>query len=142
MTSSESTHREPAAWIVYDGDCPFCTRYARLVRLRESLGPLALVDARKGGPLVAEVRAAGLDLDEGMVLKLDGRLHHGAEALNLIALLSSPWGGFNRINRALFRSARMARLAYPALRAGRNAALRLLGRKKIGQTTPSTYRNT
>jgi len=49
----------PAAWIVYDGDCPFCSRYVRLVRLRDAIGPVALVNARDGGELVDEIRAAG-----------------------------------------------------------------------------------
>ena len=27
-------------WIVYDGDCPFCTQYVKLVRPRETLASL------------------------------------------------------------------------------------------------------
>ena len=121
------------AWIVYDGQCPFCSRYVQLVRLRETLGRVRLIDARKGGPEVQEVRQAGLDLDDGMVLKLDGRLYHGAECINMLALLSTPSSGFNRLNAALFRSPTASRLLYPVLRAGRNAVLRLLGRGKIEQ---------
>jgi predicted DCC family thiol-disulfide oxidoreductase YuxK len=119
-------------WIVYDGQCPFCSRYVRLVRLRETLGPVQLIDARKGGPQVDEVRQAGLDLDDGMVLKWDGRLYHGADCINMLALLSTPSSGFNRLNAAVFRSRTASRLLYPVLRAGRNAVLRMLGRGKIG----------
>jgi predicted DCC family thiol-disulfide oxidoreductase YuxK len=118
-------------WVVYDGQCPFCSRYVQLVRLRETLGQVRLIDARKGGPQVDEVRRAGLDLDDGMVLKLDGRLYHGADCINMLALLSTPSSGFNRLNAALFRSPTASRLLYPVLRAGRNAVLRLLGRGKI-----------
>jgi predicted DCC family thiol-disulfide oxidoreductase YuxK len=123
---------KPRAWIIYDGQCPFCSRYVQLVRLRDSLGGVALVDARKGGPLVDEVRSAGADLDEGMVLKMDGRLYHGEECIHMLALLSTPSGLFNRTNAAIFRSRNASKLLYPMLRAGRNAALRLLGRSKIG----------
>lgn len=124
--------RSPSeTWIVYDGQCPFCSRYVQLVRLRETLGPVQLIDARKGGPQVDKVRQAGLDLDEGMVLKLNGRLYHGADCINMLALLSTPSSGFNRLNAALFRSRTASRLLYPVLRAGRNAVLRLLGRGKI-----------
>jgi predicted DCC family thiol-disulfide oxidoreductase YuxK len=126
---------EPGAWIVYDGQCPFCSRYVQLVRLRETLGQVQLVDARKGGPMVDEARAAGLDLDEGMVLKLDGRLYHGADCINMLALLSTPSSRFNRINAALFRSRTASRLMYPMLRTGRNAVLRLLGRTRISPRT-------
>jgi predicted DCC family thiol-disulfide oxidoreductase YuxK len=118
-------------WIVYDGQCPFCSRYVQLVRLRETLGQVKLVDAREGGPQVEEVRKAGLDLDEGMVLKLDGRLYHGAECIHTLALLSTGSTWFNRINAAMFRSRAASRLLYPVLRTGRNAVLRMLGRSKL-----------
>ena len=122
---------EAEAWIVYDGQCPFCSRYVQLVRLRESLGRVQLVDARKGGPEVEEVRKAGLDLDEGMVLKLDGRLYHGADCIHMVALLSTPSSWFNRVNAVMFRSRTASRLLYPVLRTGRNTVLRILGRSKL-----------
>jgi predicted DCC family thiol-disulfide oxidoreductase YuxK len=117
--------------IVYDGQCPFCSRYVELVRLRESLGKVELIDAREGGAVVDEIRAAGLDLDEGMVLKLDGRLYHGADCIHMVALLSTPSSWFNRVNAAMFRSRTASRLLYPVLRTGRNTVLRMLGRSKL-----------
>jgi predicted DCC family thiol-disulfide oxidoreductase YuxK len=132
MAGDQMTKRtEAEAWIVYDGQCPFCSRYVQLVRLRESLGRVQLVDARKGGPEVEEVRKAGLDLDEGMVLKLDGRLYHGADCIHMVALLSTPSSWFNRVNAAMFRSRTASRLLYPVLRTGRNTVLRMLGRSKL-----------
>ena len=119
------------AWLVYDGDCPFCSRAARYLRLRETVSRLRLIDARKGGEVVAMIEGRGLDLDEGMVLIVGDRLYHGADGLHAIALLSSPVGIFNRINYALFRHGALARVAYPVLRSGRNLALRLLGRRMI-----------
>jgi predicted DCC family thiol-disulfide oxidoreductase YuxK len=124
---------EPRAWVVYDGQCPFCSRYVQLLRLRASVGQVRLIDARGGGPIVEELRRSGVDLDEGMVLKLDGRIYHGHDCIHVLALLSTPSGLFNRINAAAFRSPRTARLLYPVLRAGRNGVLRLLGRSKLGQ---------
>ena len=127
---------EPDTWIVYDGQCPFCSRYVQLVRLRETLGQIGLFDAREGGPQVEEARRAGLDLDEGMVLKLDGRLYHGAECIHMLALLSTPSSWFNRVNAAMFRSRTASRLLYPVLRAGRNIVLRMLGRSKLNPQSP------
>ena len=119
------------AWLVYDGDCPFCSRYVQYLRLREAAGPVRLVNAREGGPLVDELRRAGLDLDEGMVLKLGGRYYHGADCIHALALLSSSSGLFNRINAKVFHSPVLSRALYPVLRAGRNTVLRMLGRTKI-----------
>lgn len=117
--------------IVYDGECPFCSSYVQLARLRESIGPVQLLNAREGGPVVDEIVASGFDLDEGMVLLYDGAYYHGAECLRMITVLSDPNTAFNRLCRVLFRSRRMTKILYPVLRAGRNATLRLLGRKKI-----------
>jgi predicted DCC family thiol-disulfide oxidoreductase YuxK len=122
---------EPGALIVYDGQCPFCSRYVRLIRLRRSLGQVELIDARKDGPAVAELRAAGLDLDEGMALKVGDRWYHGDECVHMLALLSTPSTLFNKLNGAVFRSRPAAKLLYPFLRSGRNLALKLLGRSKI-----------
>jgi predicted DCC family thiol-disulfide oxidoreductase YuxK len=118
--------------IIYDGDCPFCSRYVSLLRLRKSLGSVTLLNARDGGALVDAVRGLGLDLDEGMVLVMNGEIFHGAECLHRLALLTTSSGAFNRLNAWMFRSRAASQLLYPALRAGRNAALSLLGRQKIG----------
>jgi predicted DCC family thiol-disulfide oxidoreductase YuxK len=118
-------------WLLYDGECPFCSRYVSYVRLRQSVGPVDLADARDHPELVREVEMLGLDVDEGMVLKLDGRYHHGADCINMLALLTTPVGAFNRLNRIVFRSKLASKLLYPVMRAGRNATLRLLGRRKL-----------
>lgn len=118
-------------WIVYDGECPFCSSYVTLYRLRERTGKVHLIDARSGHPLVDEVRSRGLDLDEGMAVMFQGRLYHGAGAMNMLAILGSDGGIFNRVNGALFRHPRLARLLYPVLVRGRWIALRLLGRRLI-----------
>ena len=118
-------------WLVYDGGCPFCSAYVRLVRLRQAVGEVVLVDAREGGPLIDEIVAAGLDLDDGMVLKYGGRFYHGDDCLNRLALLTTASSIFNRVNALIFRSPKAARLLYPYLRSGRNWALRLLGRSKL-----------
>lgn len=134
MSEIEDARRrdEPAGWIVYDGQCPFCSRYVTLLRLRDTLGRVELINAREGGPIVDEIVAAGIDLDEGMALKMNGRLYHGDECIHRLALLSTPSTTFNRINGAIFRSRAMSRALYPVLRSGRNAILRLLGRPKFG----------
>lgn len=118
-------------WILYDGECPFCSSYVGMVRLRDSIGPIRLLDARQGGPELEEVRAAGLDVDEGMVLKLSGELFHGDACIHRLALLTTPSGPFNRLNAWVFKSEARSRLLYPVLRAGRNTVLKLLGRRGI-----------
>jgi predicted DCC family thiol-disulfide oxidoreductase YuxK len=119
--------------VVYDGECPFCAAYVRMTRLRDSAGPVTLVDARGADhPVLDRIRADGLDLNQGMVVALDGRLYHGDAAMTALALLTTPSGPFNRAMRAVFRRPGLARVIYPPMVAGRNLTLRLLGRRPIG----------
>jgi predicted DCC family thiol-disulfide oxidoreductase YuxK len=118
-------------WLLYDGECPFCSRYVRHVRLREAIGPITMANAREHAALVDEVRRLGFDVDTGMVLKLDGNYYHGADCIHALALLTTPSGWFNRLNSVMFRSATASKLLYPVLRAGRNLTLRLLGRSQV-----------
>lgn len=129
----ESTNAEGEIWVVYDGDCPFCATYVKLTRLREAAGTVHLINARDGGPLVDEITAAGLDLNEGMVMKMNGTLYHGDECIHMLAVMTSSVGPFNKAMAALFKSPERAKALYPFLRAGRNAALKLLGKKQIKQ---------
>jgi predicted DCC family thiol-disulfide oxidoreductase YuxK len=122
---------ESGNWIIYDGECPFCTNYIKLARLKQSIGPVRLINARQGGPEVDFVKAQNLDLDEGMAMFYQGQLYHGGDCLHLMAALSTRNGLFNKLTAWFFGSAGRSRSSYPFLRCCRNLALRLLGRKKI-----------
>lgn len=123
---------KPACTVVYDGDCPFCSRYARWLRLRGAGVSLELVSARSDHPVVRRLVRGGHDLDQGMALVCGERIHTGADALQRLAVLGSRSGPWDRLNAWVFRSRLRARLLYPVLRAGRNLALRILGRRRIG----------
>ncbi len=120
-------------WLVYDGDCPFCSATARMYRLRKSAGELVVVDARTAGDtaLTREIAEHGLDLNEGIVASFGGRLYHGADALHLLAMLGSDNGVLNRLNALMFRNRTMVGLAYPVMKAARHGVLKLLGRQPI-----------
>lgn len=113
--------------IVYDGYCPFCSRYVRLVRLRENFA-VELIDARAEPKRAARY---GLDLNEGMIADIDGDVHHGSDAVWMLSALSRKSGLANRVLAALLSSRSAARLLYPLMRFGRNAALLLMGRSRI-----------
>ncbi len=78
-----------------------------------------------------EITRNGLDIDQGMVLKVDDVLYYGADAICALSLLSSGSGVFNRLNHWIFRSSARAGLLYPLLRGCRNLVLKILGRAKI-----------
>ncbi|MEM6354880.1 MAG: DCC1-like thiol-disulfide oxidoreductase family protein [Pseudomonadota bacterium] len=124
--------RTKGNWLLYDGDCPFCSQFVAYTRLRDAIGPVRLINAREGGPEVELVRSAGLVIDEGMVLQLDGELYYGDDCLNRLALLSTRSDIFNRMTYWAFKSPALARVSYPVLKRGRALALKLMGREKMG----------
>ena len=114
-------------WLVYDGECPVCRNYCRHVRLREAAGRLHLVDARQPGELMDEITRAGLDIDQGMVLKVRDQLYYGDAAMHMITLMSTRAGWFNRVSFLFFGTRLAARIFYPAGKAVRNLLLKVLG---------------
>ena len=123
---------EASLRIVYDGQCPFCTAYVKLVRLREAAGAVELIDARGDHAILDAIRAQGLDLDEGMVVAINDEFHHGDRAMTLLAAMTTPSGVFNRLVRLGFSHRTVSRLLYPPLVLGRKLTLKLLGRPAIG----------
>lgn len=122
--------------IYYDGECPFCARYIQLYRLRESDIETRLIDAREAPESAAEFLKMGMDVNEGMIVRFEETVYHGARAMNVLALLSSKNSIFNRINRRVFSDPRSAKILYPILVAGRNLTLWILRRRKINLGSP------
>lgn len=117
---------------MYDGDCPLCSAYVSRMRLQKAAGRLQLVDARQEPELVEQLQRQGYRLDDGLLLSVNHQYFHGPAAMNMLALMSSRSGWFNRFNYRVFRSGRMAKLLYPTLVSGRRALLWLLGRRPLG----------
>lgn len=117
--------------LVYDGECPACDNYCRVVRIREDIGRLVIVDAREDSPVMQEITAAGLDIDEGMVLKLGESLYYGSDAIHMLAMIGSRSGVLNRLNYHVFKSPRVATVLYPLLRSCRAVLLKLLRKTRI-----------
>ena len=47
--------------LIYDGECPICSYAATVIRLRESVGALEIINARKNHQLVEEAKKQGYD---------------------------------------------------------------------------------
>lgn len=117
--------------LVYDKECPACNYYCQMVRIRESVGELKLVDAREPSEVMDDITAAGLDIDQGMVLKMGNALYYGSDAIHMLSLIGSESGLFNRLNYWLFRSKSVSGILYPILRFFRNLLLKVLRKTKI-----------
>ncbi|WP_136678490.1 DCC1-like thiol-disulfide oxidoreductase family protein [Neptunomonas sp. XY-337] len=117
--------------LIYDQECPACHAYCQVVNIRKSVGELTIVDARQPSKVMEEITAQGLDIDQGMVLKLGDQLYYGADAIHALALIGSRSGFLNRINYWVFSSKQRSAVLYPILRSLRNVLLKLLRKRKI-----------
>ena len=115
--------------IVYDGDCPFCRAYVAMTEIGNA--GTTLVNARDRPDLVRTLARSGIDLDSGMAIYYQGRIHTGGEAMHLLALHPRPSGLVEKLASALLRRRRFALWLYPALRLGRNILLKLRNRAPL-----------
>jgi predicted DCC family thiol-disulfide oxidoreductase YuxK len=127
----DAGHQGGDIFLVYDKECPACDFYCKLVRIRESIGNLILVDARNPSSFMDEITAAGLDIDQGMVLKVGDRMYYGADAIHTLSIMGTRSGVFNRLAYWCFKSQEVSRVIYPVLRSCRNLLLKILRKTKI-----------
>jgi len=121
----------PEILLVYDKECPACDTYCQIVKIRETVGDLQLIDAREKSEVLEEITQLGLDIDQGMVLKMGGQLYYGSDAMHALALISSRSDLLNLINYWIFKSKSVSSWLYPVLRLFRNLLLKMLGKTKI-----------
>jgi predicted DCC family thiol-disulfide oxidoreductase YuxK len=118
--------------VVYDGDCPFCASFVKMIKLKDAFGAVRLVDARESELEVIQDLRTRYQLDDGFVLIHDGREYYGAEALEFISVATSDSALSRLLMRLPFFRGRMGRFTYPILVKGRKLALRLIGRRLMG----------
>jgi predicted DCC family thiol-disulfide oxidoreductase YuxK len=117
--------------LIYDKECPACDNYCQIVRIRDTVGVLKIVNAREKSSVMDEITQRGLDIDQGMILKMGNQIYYGSDAIHALALISSRSGVFNRLNYWVFKSKMLSKILYPILRFFRNLLLRILGKRKI-----------
>ncbi len=117
--------------IIYDGDCPFCSKYVRLIKLKKTIGDVQLINARSDKLIKEKLKKLSIDVNQGMVL-IDGEdIYFAEDCVHRLALLSTSSTLFNRINKFVFRHKILSNILYPIMKAGRNLILFILNRKKI-----------
>ena len=121
----------PEILLIYDKECPACNAYCQIIRIRETVGDLKIIDAREKSKILDEITELGLDIDQGMVLKMGNQLYYGSDAMHALALISSRSGLLNRVNYWIFKSKSVSSWLYPVLRLFRTLLLKMLRKTKI-----------
>jgi predicted DCC family thiol-disulfide oxidoreductase YuxK len=115
--------------VIYDGQCPFCSAYVNLVRIRENFD-VELLDARQRPDIARQCNELGYNLAEGMIVRFEDKVYFGSEALTVMSVFSSKSGIWNRIIALCFKNRSVSSVVYPLLKLGRNMTLALLGRSR------------
>jgi hypothetical protein len=102
-----------------------------MVKLRENVGAVTLVNAREKLECVEVLSRHGININNGMVVIWDNKIFYGADAMHLLAMLSADSGLFSMVNRLVFKNKGAAKTIYPALVAGRRMTLWGLRRSMI-----------
>lgn len=122
---------ENTVWLIYDRECPICKPSANALKIQAAVGELVLVNARHPHPILSEIKQAGLNIDKGMVIKINNAFYQGAKAQHVLAMIGTSQDWFNRTNVYLFRSKWMAEILYPLMRSIRFILLKIKGITKL-----------
>ena len=122
--------------LVYDHDCPVCRAYCTRLVPRDSQTEINLVDARSDDTLMPEITARGLDIDNGMVLKVGDKMYYGSEAAWRLTAYTRRSGFTGWVDKIFFPTRRVAQIMYPAGKAVRNVLLRVFGIPPIDNLKP------
>lgn len=115
-------------YILYDGECFFCSRYMQLLALRKRGYDVDIINAREPHPLATQARSEGYDLHKGMLVWHQGVVHYAADAMHYLASLPAAHEKLAlRIHHYIFSHHYVARMLYPLLVLLRNMHLRIRG---------------
>jgi predicted DCC family thiol-disulfide oxidoreductase YuxK len=113
--------------LVFDGGCPFCRHFAELAELRSGIAGLTIRDGRSDHALRRQLRQQGWDLSQGAVVLAEGRVLHGAEAIQWICSRLHPSNSLLQLLAPLLATPERARRTYPLLLLARRLALAVKG---------------
>tara|TARA_Y100001968_G_scaffold296339_1_gene304454 strand:+ start:1034 stop:1417 length:384 start_codon:yes stop_codon:yes gene_type:complete len=113
---------------IYDGDCPFCNKFAELIELKSGLPNLTVTNARESKLAIKELYQKGYDIDQGAILLKNDEILHGASAINWIcSQIKQPSDSLLRFISITFTTKRRTNLLFPFLLIGRRIILYLKG---------------
>jgi predicted DCC family thiol-disulfide oxidoreductase YuxK len=108
--------------LYYDGDCPFCNRYADILKLKKCL-KLNIIDARSDESF-KECRK-DIILDDGVILIYEDMCFQGVEALNMLLSICKYNGIFFSLQKFIFSNKFSGYIVYGCFKFFRRVALKM-----------------
>lgn len=84
--------------LYYDGECPFCNRYAEILKLKKCAN-LSVVDARVD--VNWKEYAEDIKLDDGIIIRVGSSYFQGVQAVDMLLNICN-FKGFFSLYRILF----------------------------------------
>ena len=114
--------------LIYDGDCPFCRKFAELIELKSGIPNVTIKNAREDRSDIASLLQKGFDIDQGAILLKGEEILHGARAINWIcSQIERPSDSLLKILTITFISNKRTDLLFPFLIWGRRIILAFKG---------------
>ena len=114
---------------IYDGECPFCNHFAQLIELKSGIPTLQIIDGRQNLDQLTQLYKQGYDLNNGAIIVNNGKIKHGAEAINFIcSQLNEPSDAILVLLRIIFKSNFRSKICFPILVWARRLLLTIKGK--------------
>ncbi len=107
-------------FVYYDGNCPFCNRYAEILKLKKCFD-IKIYDARVN--LSWKDYNKHLLLDDGIILIYNNNTYQGVEALNMLFILCKYDGLFFSFQKFIFSNKYLGNLIYSLFKLLRKVTL-------------------
>lgn len=118
---------KPEVILLYDGECPICREYKKYVELRKKVD-LSIQDARQHPVLIEQLRSKGYDINQGMILIVNGEVYHRDQVIVMLGAMTEAKGILDVILRAFIRKPKLMKRIYPFLKGLRYCLLKMSGK--------------
>jgi len=108
--------------LYYDGKCPFCQRYADILKLKKSFD-VEICDARTD--LSWKEMKKDFQLDDGVIVLYDGKWYQGVEALDMLLSVSQYGGVFFSLQKWVFSNKFLGNIVYSCFKSFRKIVLKI-----------------
>ena len=116
--------------LYYDGECPICRNYKEYLELRKKYD-IRILNARDHLDEMKELERIGCDINQGMILVVDGLVSQGENALGVLFYLSGTKGFCDKLLFRLIQTHEIRICVYPLIKGIRKIMLFLLGVSKM-----------
>jgi predicted DCC family thiol-disulfide oxidoreductase YuxK len=107
-------------FLYYDGECPFCNRYADILKLKKCF-EINICDARTD--LSWKECKKNICLDDGVILIYQEKCYQGVEALDMLLNICKYDGVFFSFQKLVFSNKFIGNIVYSCFKFFRKVAL-------------------